>query len=68
LAWARRKKDDNYAGGDDNYASEVQGRGAERGGLRDRRQLLRGDDNYPRVVAVMSAMGREEGRGWNRQK
>jgi hypothetical protein len=26
-----------------------------------------GDDNYPRVVE-MGAVGREEGRGWDRQK
>ena len=27
-----------------------------------------GDDNYLRVVAVMGVVGREEGRGWDRQK
>ena len=27
-----------------------------------------GDDNYPRVVAETGAAGREEGRGWDRQK
>jgi hypothetical protein len=27
-----------------------------------------GDDNYPRVVAKMGAVGRAEGRGRNRQK
>jgi hypothetical protein len=27
-----------------------------------------GDDNYPRVVVEMGAVGREEGRGWDRQK
>ena len=27
-----------------------------------------GDDNYPRVVVEIGAEGREEGRGWNRQK
>jgi len=37
-------------------------------GREDRRQLRRGDDNYPRVVAETGAEGREEGRGWDRQK
>jgi hypothetical protein len=27
-----------------------------------------GDDNYLRVVAETGAEGREEGRGWDRQK
>jgi len=27
-----------------------------------------GDDNYPRLVVKMRAVGREEGRGRNRQK
>jgi hypothetical protein len=27
-----------------------------------------GDDNYPRLVVKMGVVGREEGRGRNRQK
>jgi hypothetical protein len=27
-----------------------------------------GDDNYPKVVVETGAEGREEGRGWDRQK
>jgi hypothetical protein len=58
-------KNDNDHGGDDNYWSR--GTGDEVGvGMDD--NYRGGDDNYPRVVAKMGAVGRDEGRGRNRQK
>ena len=40
----------------------------ERGGVGIDDNYRGGDDNYPRWVVKMRAVGREEGRGRNRQK
>jgi hypothetical protein len=69
--WRGRKgmtKNDNYRGGDDNYGSGARAtRWSEVGvGIDD--NYRGGDDNYPRLVVKMGAVGREEGRGRNRQK
>jgi len=71
LAWARGKNDNYDDGGDgnDDWSRDAARESAQREvGREDRRQLRRGDDNYPRVVAETGAEGREEGRGWDRQK
>jgi hypothetical protein len=58
-------ENDNDRGGDDNYWSR--GTGDEVGvGIDD--NYRGGDDNYPRLVVKMGDVGREEGRGRNRQK
>jgi hypothetical protein len=69
LAWARRNDEERQLrGGDDNYGSGGRAtRWSEVGvGIDD--NYRGGDDNYPRLVVKMGVVGREEGRGRNRQK
>ena len=60
-------KNDNYAEVTTTTGARDGRRGAARGvGIDD--NYRGGDDNYPRLVVKMGVVGREEGRGRNRQK
>jgi hypothetical protein len=70
LAWARGENDNYDDGGDgnDDWSSDAARQSAQSEGGAKIDDNYGGDDNYPRVVAETGAAGREEGRGWDRQK
>jgi hypothetical protein len=61
-------KNDNYAEVTTTTGAGDGRRGGARWGVGIDDNYRGGDDNYPRLVVKMGAVGREEGRGRNRQK